>query len=184
MPRASFKDFTREELALPPEPCYWCGVGIQNPDTWPCCHRIPCQANTLRWFLKIIGYVPQRPELDKEDLFSLEMQSFVLDLARPRPDISKTAFEYVIPPAARRIPLSILPKDRRILLQWCLEAWLGYKHARPLPEYLRVQIERRIARSKAEESMKIAVEDFAKQDQKKESARIRRLLKKAEGIGA
>lgn len=190
----SFKDWTPEELRLPSEPCYWCGITIRNPDMWPTCGKPSCAANTIRWLLRCIGYVPQAPKLEREDLFGLEILAFVQDLCRPRPDIGPTAMEYVIPPAARREPLSIMPKDRKDVLVWCLESWgyrdgkvwKSYNHSKPLPEYLAFQIERRVARSRADDELKRSIEGFAKEKREKLSRRLKRVEKKfdAEGIGS
>jgi len=135
-----------------------------------------------RWLIRCLGHVPAFPKTEREDLFGMEMMAFIVGLARPRYDIGPKAMEYVIPPAARAKPLSIAVKDRRGFLIWCLEAWGGRKHSKPLPEYLAYQIERRLAQSRASEEMKRAVGEFAK----KEKARIKRKLKKEfdpEGIG-
>lgn len=186
--RHSFKDWTPEELRLPSEPCYWCGETIRNPDLWPTCGKSVCAANTIRWLLKCQGHVPAPPKLTREDLFGLEMLTFVQGLCRPRYDLGPRAMEYVIPPAARKEPLSVLPQDRKDVLVWCLETWIGYKHSKPLPEYMAFQIERRIARSRATEEMKRSIEGFVKEKREKLSRRLRGLSKKPkfdpEGIGA
>jgi len=184
--RKSFWDWTPEELRLPSEPCYWCGETIRNPDLWPTCGKPACTAHTMRWFMKCLKGVPAPPKLTSEELFSLEMLVFVQGLSRPRRDIGPEVMEYVIPPAARREPLSILPSDRRAVLVWCLESWQGLKHTKPLPEYLAFQIERRIARSRATDEMKRSIEGFAKEKRAKLSRRLKSLKKTfdAEGIGA
>lgn len=185
MPKRSFADWTEAELQLPSEPCYWCGETIRNPDLWPTCGKAKCAANTIRWLLKCFGHVPQAPKLGDGEVLSAEVISFVQDLARPRPDIGPEAFEYVIPPAATRVPLSILPQDRRGFLVWCLESWMGIGHSRELPEYLAFQLERRLARARTSEDMKRSIEGFAKEKRAKLTRIVRKAKKKfdARGVG-
>lgn len=158
------------------EPCYWCGVGIENPDTWPCCHRRECQVQTMRWFLTRLGKVPERPVLRKDDLLGPQVMQFVSTLGRPTVR-GGTEIEWVIPPAARTRPLSIAPGDKRKFAAWCLEVYAG-ETPEELPKYLSFQIERRIARSKLGDEMKerITGKTIAELDEKQE--RLRRLLRK------
>lgn len=155
------------------EPCYWCGVGIENPDSWPCCHRKECQVQTMRWFLHALGRVPERPKLSKQDLLSAQVLQFVSTLGRPTEPGGET-IEWVVPPAARTRPLSIAPKDKAGFVAWALGRYGGHA-VEELPTYLDYQIKRRIERSKLPQIQKLQIE---KEKEDKKAAKLRRILRK------
>lgn len=180
LPNPTLQAMKEEALleGLPPEPCYWCNIPIQNPDFWPTCGRTVCLANTNRWFLQRLKELPDKP---KPDFFNLQMLNFVQSLAKGIPG-SSTKLEWVIPPAARTRPLGILEGDRQRFMTWCLEVYSGKVPSESLPEYLRYQIENRINRSKLEAETKRGIKGFHRAELVKERDRIRK--KKAIGIGS
>jgi len=179
LPNPTLKAMQEENLlnSLPPEPCYWCGIPIQNPDFWPTCGRTVCLTNSNRWFLQKLKALPPRPE---PDFFNLQMLTFVQSLAKGVKGSKK--LEWVIPPAARTRPLGILVGDRQKFMTWCLEIYGGLAPSQPLPEYLRYQIEQRIHRSQLDEEAKRSIQGFHRAELVRERDRIRK--KKAIGIGS
>lgn len=154
-------------MSLPSEPCYWCGVRIENPDSWPCCHRSECQVQTMRWFMNKLGHVPERPELRKDVLLSPQVMQFLSTLGRPG---EGGIIDWVLPPAARKRPLSIAPGDKSRFAVWCLEVYAGGK-PEGLPKYLEFQIKRRIERSRLAPDMKRQIQEKEKEEKVKKILR-------------